>query len=60
MIKLLHLEIHDTCEKCPYCRWSEICHEWYCDNNYKVSVTSLLKEIPEWCPLQTWVEGDKF
>jgi hypothetical protein len=63
MIRLLHLEITDTCGDCPYCTYSNIDHEYFCDNqdtSHSVDTTSLLNSIPEWCPLPEYVEGGKF
>lgn len=58
MIKLLHLELHDTCEECPYydARWNS-CREY--DREIEIDEVKGVV-FPDWCPLQTWVDGDKF
>lgn len=63
MIKLLHLELHDDCNNCPYCRFSNINHDYYCTNDYApqdAPAHPLLESFPDWCPLPTWKDGDKF
>ncbi len=71
MIRLLHLEITDTCEGCPYffiqsgigIRWA------YCqarsgreifEKNRKLDRNTNYPLIPKWCPLPEYIEGGKF
>ncbi len=66
MIKLLHLELHDTCEDCPYFYENINNEDFGCDpicNNPDCWETYLdLDDLkfPKWCPLPTWKPGDKF
>lgn len=63
MIKLLHLELHDYCNGCPYKNdnWCTYTPNREIDkikggSHYHLSIYP----IPDWCPLPTYVEGDKF
>ena len=66
MKKLLHLEIEDSCENCPYCRYNphySMSHDsgYDCENDNALrgriandwELSSKIKtlKIPEWCPL---------
>ncbi len=59
MIKLLHLEITDTCEGCPY-----LDKEWFYCTAYQMEIKTsrlfIFPKIPIWCPLPTYEEGGKF
>lgn len=74
MIKLLHLEITDFCERCPYCRfdneWGDYdCWNEDCPKNPKHpgSLAHLDRNqsnshipIPDWCPLPGYRDGGRF
>jgi len=59
MIRLLHLEITDVCELCPF---YDI--DWDLCKNMGKEIKSPRKgavgKIPDWCPLPEYIEGGKF
>lgn len=67
MIKLLHLEITDTCKSCPYLHYNNEWAEYHCDRlnkqfDFDLHESKYIweKGIPEWCPLPEYKDGDKF
>lgn len=55
MIKLLHLEITDTCESCPYYDT-----DWDFCLKIDKETRTMKYGIPEWCPLPEYEDGGKF
>jgi hypothetical protein len=62
MIKILHLELHDYCNGCPFR------NDNWCTNSPNREIDKIkcgsrsrsIYPIPDWCPLSTWAMEIKF
>jgi hypothetical protein len=66
-MKIVHIEIKDNCEECPYLRFDPEWGSWDCKLGEHFFIHDLDRRkyeweigIPDWCPLPEYKEGGKF